>query len=69
MATYSVVSTRSGKQTHSERDCREWSAVYYTSGPKEESPLSQGPSPVFVKILYTLSYVPKSTSPNFLKLV
>ena len=31
---YSVVATRSGKQTHS---------VYSTGGPKAESPLSQGP--------------------------
>ena len=28
---------------------------YYTSGPKAESPISQGPQPVFVKTLYTLS--------------
>ena len=50
-----VVATRSGKQTHSEEQCRQWSAVYYTSEPKAESPLSQGPQPVFVKTLYTLS--------------
>jgi len=30
-------------------------AVYYTGGPKAESPLSQGPQPGFVKTLYTLS--------------
>ena len=50
-----VVATRSWKQTHSEGQCREWSAVYYTSRPKAESLLSQGPWPVFVKTLYTLS--------------
>ena len=32
-----VVAMRSLKQTHSEGQCREWSAVYYTSGPKVES--------------------------------
>ena len=32
-----VVALRSGKQTHSEGQCRWWSAVYYTGGPKEES--------------------------------
>ena len=50
-----VVATRSRKQTHSEGQCRQWSAVYYTGGPKAESPLSQGPQPVFVNTLYTLS--------------
>ena len=43
----------SGKQTHSEGQCRQWSAVYYTGGPKAEFPLSQGPRPAFVKIFYT----------------
>ena len=33
--------------------CRYWSAVYYTSRPKAESPLSQGPQPTFVKIFCT----------------
>ena len=50
----SVVAKRSRKQTHSGQ-CGQWSAVYYTSGPKAESPLSQGPRPVFVKTVYTLS--------------
>jgi len=52
-----VVATNSGKQTHSEGHCREWSAVEqaHTGGPKAESPPSQGPRPVFVKTLYTLS--------------
>ena len=50
---YSVVAMRSRKQTHSEGQCRQWSAVYYTGGPKAESPLSQGPRPAFVKIFYT----------------
>ena len=48
-----IIATLSGKQTHSEGQCREWSAVYYISGPKAESPLSQGPRPAFVKIFYT----------------
>ena len=39
----SVVAMCSWKQTHSEGQCREWSAVYYTSRPKAESLLSQGP--------------------------
>ena len=34
---------------YSEGQCRYWSAVYYTGEPKVESPLSQGPQPVFVK--------------------
>ena len=56
---------RSRKQTHSEGQCREWSAVYYTSGPKAESPLSQGLQPVFVKILYTLSVGAQTHFPKF----
>ena len=50
---WSVVATGSGKQTHSEGQCSlmQWSAVYYSGGPKAESPLSQGPQPVFVKTL------------------
>ena len=59
---------RSGKQAHSEGQCRQWSAVYYTSGPKAESPLSQGPRPTFVKTLYTLSVLLKPTSPDSLNL-
>ena len=30
----SVEAMRSGKQTHSEGQCRQWSAVYYTHRPK-----------------------------------
>ena len=52
--TYAVA-THSGKQTHSERQCRLWSAVYYTDWPKAESLLSQGPQQVFVKTLYILN--------------
>ena len=51
---WSFTSGHSGKQTHSEGQCRWLGAIYYTSGPKAESPLSQGPRPVFVKTLYTL---------------
>ena len=58
---------RSGKQTHSEGQCKWWSAVYHTSGPKAESPLSQGPRPVFVKILYTLSVRAQTHLPKFLE--
>ena len=46
-----VVVTHSRKETHSEGQCRQWSAVYDTGGPKAESPLSQGARPVFVKTL------------------
>ena len=60
-----VVATRFGKQTHSEGQRRQWSAVYYTSGPKAESPLSQGPPPVFVKTLYTLSVHAQTHLPKF----
>ena len=61
----SVVATRSGKQTHSEGQCRYWSAVYCTSGSKAESPLSQGSQPVFVKTLYTLSVRAQTHLPKF----
>ena len=47
-----VVAMHSGKQTHSGQ-CRYWSAVYYTGGPKAESPLSQGPRPAVMKTFYT----------------
>ena len=56
-----------GKQTHSEGQCRRWSAVYYTRGPKAESPLSQEPRPVFVKTLYTLSVCAQIHLPKFLE--
>ena len=56
---------RSGKQTHSEGQYREWSAVYYTGRPKAESPLSQGPPPLFVKTLYTLSVRAQIHLPKF----
>ena len=59
-----VIATLSRKQTHSEGQCREWSAVYYTSGPKAESPLSQGPRPVFVKIFYTPCVRVQTHHPN-----
>ena len=55
VAPVTVVATLSGKQAHSEGQRRSWSAVYHTGGPTAESPLSQGPRPVFVKTLYTLS--------------
>ena len=55
------------EQTHSEGRCREWSAVYYTGGPKAESPLSQGPRPVFVKTLYALSVLAQTHLPKFLE--
>ena len=42
-----------------------WSGVYYTGGPKAESPLSQGPQPVFVKTLYTLSVRTQTQLPKF----
>ena len=60
-----VVAMCSGKQTHSEEQCRQWSAVYYTGGPKAESPLSQGPRRVFVKTLYTLSVCAQTHLPKF----
>ena len=54
---------RPGKQTHSEGQ----RTVYYTGGPKAESPLSQGPRPVFVKTLYTLSVLAQTHLPRFLE--
>ena len=59
-----VVATCSRKQTHSEEQCRWWSAAYYTSEPKAESSLSQGPQPVFVKTLYTLSVCAQTHLPK-----
>ena len=56
---------RSGKQIHSEGQCREWSAVYYIGRPKAEFPLSQGPRPRFVKTLYTLSVRAQTHLPKF----
>ena len=65
-----VVATCSGKQTHSEEQCRQWGAVYYTSGPKAESPLSQGPRPVFCEnLIYLKRKCPNPPPPNSLKLV
>ena len=55
----------SGNQTHSEGQCKEWSEVYYTCGPQAESPLSQGPWPVSVKTLYTLSVRAQTHLPKF----
>ena len=60
-----VVVSRFGKQTHSEWQCRWWSAVYYTGGPKAESPLSQGPRPVFVKNFCILSVRAQTRLPTF----
>ena len=60
-----IVATRPGKQTHSEGQCKYRSAVYYTGRPKAESPLSQGPRPVFVKTLYTLSVLAETHLPKF----
>ena len=63
--TITVVAMRTGKQTHSEEECREWSAICYTRRPKAESPLSQVPRPVFVKTLYTVSDHAQTHLPKF----
>ena len=63
----SVTATRSRKPTHSEGQCKWWSAVYYTGGPKAESPLSKGPWPAFVKIFYTTGVYVQTHHPNFLE--
>ena len=60
-----AIATHSGKHTHSGGQCRSWSAVYYTHGPKAEPPLSQGPWPVFVKNFYTLSVRAQTHLPKF----
>ena len=60
-----VAATPSWKQTHSEGQCRQWSAVYYTGGPQAESPLSQGPRLTFVTTLYTLSVHAETHLPKF----
>ena len=53
------------QETHPEGQCREWSALDHTSGPTAESPLSQGPRPVFVETLYTLSVSVQTHLPKF----
>ena len=60
-----LLATGSGKQTHSEGQCRSWSAVEYAGGPKAESPFSQGPRPAFMKTLYTLSVPAQTHLPKF----
>ena len=65
--TSTIVATYTGKQSHSEEQYRQSSAVYYTGRPKAESPLSQGPRPVFVKTLYTLSVHAQTHLPKFLE--
>ena len=40
-------------------------AVYYMGGPEGESSLSQGPQPVFVETLYTLSVCAQTHLPKF----
>ena len=62
-----VVATRSGKQLNLEGQCRWRRADYYTGRPKAESPLSQGPRPVFVKTLDTLSVGAQTHLPKFLE--
>ena len=52
---------------HSEGQCRWWRADYYTGRPKAESLLSQGPRPVFVKTLDTLSICAQTHLPKFLE--
>ena len=52
-AAMNVLAMLSGKQNSLRRTMQIWGAVYYTGGPKAESPLSQGPWPAFVKIFYT----------------
>ena len=64
---HNVIATLSGKQTHSEGQCRQWSAVYYTGGPKADSPFSQGPRPAFVKIFYTPCVHVQTHHPNFIE--
>ena len=39
-----VIATHSGKETHSEGQCRQWSAVSYTGGPKAELLLGKDPN-------------------------
>ena len=59
-----VVATRSGKHSL-RRTMQIVSAVYYTGGPKAESLPSQGPRPVFLKTLYTLSVPAQTHLPKF----
>ena len=41
--------------------------IYYTGGPKAESPLSQGPQSAFVKIFYTPCVRVRTHHPKFLE--
>ena len=58
-----VVAMRSRRQTHSEGQCRQWSAVYQNGGPKAESPLSQGPHQHLWKSFIPHVYMSKPTTP------
>ena len=50
-----------------QRDNAESGVQFITPGPKAESPLSQGPLPVFVKTLYTLNVLAQTHLPKFLE--
>ena len=60
-----VVATCSGTQTHPEGQCRYGVQFITPTRPKAESPLSQGPRPVFLKTLYSLSVCAQTNLPKF----
>ena len=48
----------SGKQTHSEGQCRQWSAVYYTGGPKAASSYPRTPTSFCENLIYSKCVCP-----------
>ena len=60
-----VIAMCSRKQTHSEGQCRVECSLLHRLAQGRESPLSQGPRPVFVKTLYTLIVRAQTHLPKF----
>ena len=60
---YTVVATRSCKQT--QKDNADSGVQFMTRVGPRQSPLNQGPRPVFVKTLYTLSVHAQTHFPKF----
>ena len=62
-----VAATRSGKQT--QKDNADSGVQFITPVGPRQSPLSQGPRPVFVKTLYTLSVLAQTHLTKFLETI
>ena len=61
-----VIAKRSRKQTHSEGQCGQWSAVYYTGGSEAVSCLTRDPND-FCENLINLKCTAQAHIPKFLK--